>query len=194
MGHVRCDQGFSPCVARFTLDGRPAAGFGDDGIVVLEALGPRNSRGMLVDAEGVLVLGMINSDLQLARVSSAGVVDADFGVEGVATIAVTGDLEARQMIADGAGGAYITGDNALGFGEESSEVWVFHVDAAGALVGDFGTDGITVIDTRVATDPDLVQMFHGTMIATSDRLLVAVGLQNDGGIGKSDGPVVALRR
>ena len=192
---ILCDVRFTPCVARLTPAGDPQPGFGVDGVVVLDRFGPRNARDFLLEEDRIRVLGMDGDQIQIALLGDDGTLDTGYGVDGLVTVDAGGDFEARKMLSDGSGGLYVAGDHSPGIGGDPIAVWVFHLDADGALISDFGDGGKVTLDASLSDDPELDLVFFGTMALQAERLLVAPGLRNSGGgIARSAGPLVALWR
>src|SRR5206468_5811146 len=53
---IRTDKGFSPALIRVTKTGALDSSFGDGGVLVLDAFGPRDSRALHVDAQGKILM------------------------------------------------------------------------------------------------------------------------------------------
>ena len=82
-------DGFVPTLVRFTAEGELDESFGG-GVVVLDGFGPRNGRDVVIDDQGrMLVLGMVNSVIQVGRVLTDGSLDPTFGDAGIAAVTVT---------------------------------------------------------------------------------------------------------
>jgi len=157
---VRADDGFTPAVLRLTPDGAPDAAFGTAGVLLLSSLGPRYSRAMIVDGQDrIVVLGMQNDVVQIARLLPSGAPDDAFGDAGVASVnldskplasSYTESAEARGMAIDAQGRIVVSADYAFkqnGDPKPTEETLrLVRFDAAGKLDTSFGDQGIAKID------------------------------------------------
>ena len=166
-----------PFVARFTSAGAPDASFGTNGVTVLHSL-PFFAAisGFAVDASGRGVIAgstvpIPNQGVHtfVARLTSAGALDATFGSGGVAMFSISSVNDQGRSVAIQPDGKIVVGGLTRPTpGVLSSDLFlVLRIDASGALDPTFGTNGVAT--TRIA----------GTPGANNGRRLV---LQPDGKI------------
>jgi uncharacterized delta-60 repeat protein len=184
---ARCDDGFTPCLARFTAAGALDPSFGVGGILRLAALGPRYGRALAVDrAGGLLVLGMTNNRIQIARVLVDGQLDPAFGAAGVASIDVSKPLssaydesiEARSLTVAGDGTLVVTADYSDDVGNDGTldeqSILVIRFDAAGAIDPRFGVAGSTRVPLGAAHAPS-TNAYGGAAVELADHRLLIGG-------------------
>ncbi len=175
---ARAEDGFTPALVRFSATGTYEA------MIRLDALGPRYSRALLVDAQGgVLVLGMSGSAIQIARVSGDLVVDASFGTAGVATLDVTmppsseydESVEARGLALQADGRIVVAANYEYDLGEdgtlEEATVLVARFAANGTLDPSFGSGGTVRVPLAAGAAVSRIAQGDGLTV-TSGRIVV----------------------
>ncbi|HEX7273417.1 MAG TPA: choice-of-anchor Q domain-containing protein [Casimicrobiaceae bacterium] len=150
-----------PFVAKFTAAGTPDASFGTNGVTVLNSL-PLFAAisGFAVDASGRGVIAgntvpIPNQGVHtfVARLTSAGALDATFGSGGVATFSISPVNDQGRSVAIQPDGKIVVGGRTRPTpGVLSSDLFlVLRVDGTGALDPTFGTNGVAT--TRIAGTP-----------------------------------------
>ncbi len=196
-------DGFLPAVVRFTAAGELDEAFGG-GVVVLDGFGPRNGRDVVIDGEGrALVLGMVNSTIQVGRVLDDGSLDPTFGDGGIAQVTVTMPLspdydehvEARALALQPDGSIVVAASYEYDLGEddvlEEESVLVVRLTPDGALDEGFGAGGTVRVSLDAAGSPSQIAYGRGLAVA-GDRILVAGRVTLAGG--EEEGAVRALHR
>ncbi len=196
-------DGFLPALVRFTSDGEVDEAFGG-GVVVLDTFGPRYGRDLVIDDEGrVLVLGMVNSAIQVGRVLSDGALDPTFGEGGMAEVSVTMPLspdydehvEARAMALQPDGAIVIAASYEYDLGEddvlEEQSVLIVRLLPDGSLDSSFGAAGTARVSLDSAGSPAELAYRNGLAV-TADHILVAGRATLTGG--EEQGAVRALHR
>lgn len=196
-------DGFLPTLVRFTAEGELDESFGG-GVVVLDGFGPRNGRDVVIDDQGrMLVLGMVNSVIQVGRVLTDGSLDPTFGDAGIAAVTVTMPLssdydehvEARALALQPDGSIVVAASYEYDLGEddvlEEESVLVARLLPDGALDDGFGTGGTVRVSLDAAGSPSQIADTRALAIA-GDRILVGGHVTLAGG--EEEGAVRALHR
>jgi uncharacterized delta-60 repeat protein len=182
---VQSDDGFTPGILRLTTSGALDTSFGNGGHLVLSKLGPRYSREMLVDGEGrILVLGMTNDEVQVARLGADGAYDATFGSGGIAEVDldelpsssdVDENVEARAMFIDPQGRIVVVANYQSGkdtFKPDVQTLRVVRFDASGKLDASFGEKGIAKLDYGKDATASSALYRHGAVPLGDGRLVI----------------------
>lgn len=194
---IRSDKGFSPALIKVTKTGALDTSFGDAGVLVLDAFGPRDSRALHVDAQGkILMLGMDNLDIQVQQLLPNGTPDTSFGNGGMATVKIdvpesTGsgsgytNLEARAMLVDDTGRIVITVDEMINKDGDvyasAGGLYLVRLDASGKLDPSFGTSGISKIalgadatlSSNLGGDEGIAMLGNGRLLLAGQKGVTA---------------------
>ncbi len=130
-------------VERFTATGAADATFGTGGIVKLAPSGLTHVGAVAVDAAGhVFVAGETASGLAVARLTSAGALDINFGQDGISTVPLTGSAGSISTLAFEADGSLLVGGGVAPSGS-SDGAWTFaHLTHSGEWDSSFGSSGL----------------------------------------------------
>ena len=140
-------------VLKYDLNGNPDASFGTDGLFFLD-IGSANgvATKLLQQPDGmILVAGWTRfgnkEQYVVARLSEDGVLDTDFGVDGIATGSVSGSSFAEDEIADA---AFLSDGRIVAAGRsyngQSDDGFMICLNPDGSLDDTFGNGGAVVID------------------------------------------------
>jgi uncharacterized delta-60 repeat protein len=190
---VETNKGFTPAILRLTKTGAPDVSFGTGGLLVLDDLGPRYERAMIVDEQNrILVLGMSSDTLQIIRLQSNGTTDGAFGKAGIATYQLdTKPLssqydehaEARGMMLDVQGRIVVSADYSYtqGTGTKPTEetLRLVRFDASGKLDASFGDKGVAKIDFGPGTTSSR-NLYRAGIAPLGDRHLLVGGTKTTG--------------
>lgn len=139
------DAGTSGIVVKLTADGQPDAGFGTDGVSLLQYDYDVEIRAIALQADGKIVAsGSFASSgtagAGLLRLNGAGTVDESFGTTGQALLSLAGsDSIIHDVTSDSAGRLFVTGDVNNG---NYRETFVASYKEDGTLDSAFASSGI----------------------------------------------------
>ncbi len=143
--------GYVPFIARFTSAGTLDTAFGADGVVELE--GGAGDRDALIDAAGRIVILSRASSVALTRVEMDGMLDASFGIGGIADIPTPPGSVLPWDLFEHDGALYVASmieqDSAAG---ETHSVGVIRVSDSGQLDTSFGEDGWNFVPAPATED------------------------------------------
>lgn len=169
-------------VARYSDDGTLDSAFSEDGWATVDFgpdgyLGPDYATGVAVDADGRLLLGgyssqphegdQFHSDFALARLTSAGALDATFGAAGKVITDVADSADYCHDLAVAPDGRILLVGYAAYPATEVSDFALVRYTADGVLDGTFGPDG------RVVTDFGSGSEQGRSVLVTDDKIVVA---------------------
>ncbi len=160
-------------IVRYTTGGALDGSFSGDGIQTVDFGGEDSARAVAVQDNGSIVVAGVTTatsgDIALARLTSAGALDASFGSGGKVTTSVTaGD--------DGAWAVLVQSDGKIVVaGEADGDFVVARYTSTGQLDAGFGTGGIARTNvTSGAYDS------ARALVRQGDGKLVAAGIANPG--------------
>jgi uncharacterized delta-60 repeat protein len=205
--------------ARLTAAGEPDPGFGAGGHVLIDFGGGHDdASAVAIDAAGnVVVAGMSLSAgngsyyaFAVARLTAGGALDETFSGDGRAVISHTGFHDWAYAVALDTDGNLIVAGQSINLADGSTDFMVTRVTSLGEVDGDFGDDGLALIDFGgsdygygVAIDADGAIVAVGSTqssLRKGDfdfalaRLTAAgtlVATFGDGGLVRTDFPVLA---
>ena len=174
--------GLDFAIARVGVDGRPDAGFGNGGSVVLPVgPGTDNARAVVALEDGkILVAGTTRSsnndvDSALVRLNADGSLDASFGIGGVAIARLTAGHDLfSQMAVQEDGKIVVFGSMNGGLTTSTgAELMVARYHADGRLDTAFGSNGIVHIPTHgigTGVDPGAMEIVDGQIVVFGNTL------------------------
>lgn len=174
--------GLDFAIARVGVDGRPDAGFGNGGTVVLPVgPGTDNARAVVALEDGkILVAGTTRSsnndvDSALVRLNADGSLDARFGSGGIAIARLTAGHDLfSQMAVQEDGKIVVFGSMNGGLTTSTgAELMVARYHADGRLDTGFGNDGIVHIPTHgigTGVDPGAMEIVDGQIVVFGNTL------------------------
>ena len=121
-----------------------AVGWTTNGVAICTASGNQMIRAIVSDDAGGAIIAWEDSrlgdaDIYAQHISSAGAIVVGWPTDGAALCATTGAQTAPAMIADGAGGAIVTWQDARG---DAGDIYAQRVSAAGAV--QWTADGVPI--------------------------------------------------
>lgn len=174
--------GLDFAIARVGVDGRPDAGFGNGGSVVLPVgAGTDNARAVVALEDGkILVAGTTRSsnndvDSALVRLNADGSLDASFGSGGVAIARLTAGHDLfSQMAVQEDGKIVVFGSMNGGLTTSTgAELMVARYHADGRPDTAFGSNGIVHIPTHgigTGVDPGAMEIVDGQIVVFGNTL------------------------
>ena len=149
---VAGQAGAGAFVARYLAGGGLDPSFGTAGRVILDlTAGDDVAHALSFDGSGrILVAGSAGTEGFVARLSPAGVPDADFGAGGVARTALGGSAAAFRSVQPSYLGTVVVAGTLTRDAGKDAVVARFH--AGGAVDASFGTGGRTVVDLGGTAD------------------------------------------
>jgi len=174
--------------ARYNADGSLDASFGTSGFATADfgANDPATASSVSIEPDGSIILGGVaNGLMALARFTSTGILDSSFNPGGVADAAFPAGGE--RTIAAGAsstlGQILLQGDGKiLGVGNNGAGVAVFRLNANGTNDPSFGTAGITAISQLASQSNDGSANSESLALQPGGAILVS-GQRSGGGLG-----------
>lgn len=135
-------------VARFQSNGRLDTSFNGNGKRTVNFRRFDVAYAVSIDAAGgILLAGASDSDVAIARLTSSGALDINFGATGGRIIDLGGTHDrANDMQLQADGSILLIGD--AGSGGETHEAAVVRCSATGVLDTSFGTNGVFTADTQ----------------------------------------------
>jgi uncharacterized delta-60 repeat protein len=147
-------------VLRYHADGQLDTGFGTDGITTINASTTSSMAGGLLPNGKIVVVftkndpsGLLGSILSVARLHANGIIDNDFGTDGIVTVPNAGSIrkvsETLHMLDNG--DLIVVGAGPI----SSKKIFAVKVKANGTLDDSFGVDGVRSLNTF--DDVDLIK-------------------------------------
>jgi len=184
------------CVARYLADGSLDASFGSNGHAYVAQGTVEEAQQLVVGSDGSVVLGWAEfsgygsgSDVQLARLTAAGVLDSSFGTAGRIDTAL-GEHHDLALAIDAQGGLLVAIDDMAG------NLEVARFNAQGSLDRAFAGGGLAVVDFGADDEVDAIQLLadgriqlSGSTWATSGGDGAVARLNADGTVDHSFGQV-----
>jgi len=174
-------------VVRYTSAGVLDASFGGgDGIVTTDIGGSDDyGRAMAIDSQDrIVVAGNAsngsNEDFAVARYTSAGVLDASFGTNGIVTTDIKADTDHARAVAVDSQDRIVAAGDADYYGKNGDVFVVIRYTSAGMLDTSFGGgDGIVTTNFLFKPDDDNAR---GIVIDSEGRIVVVGEADMDAGI------------
>jgi uncharacterized delta-60 repeat protein len=160
-------------IARLTTSGDLDTSFSGDGKQTVDFGGAEQLADMVLQSNDRIVLAGLSGagDAVLARLTTAGALDASFGTGGKVTTDLGGTDSPGGLAVAGDGRIVVAGDTSVG-GEE--DAWVARYLSNGSLDPSFSGDGKAVFD-EVANGKFITPV----VVQPDGRILIAGGLSSD---------------
>ncbi|OHE06177.1 DUF4347 domain-containing protein [Sulfurimonas sp. RIFOXYB12_FULL_35_9] len=148
---------------RYNADGTVDTDFGTGGAIVTDLGNADSSSDVVIDTSGnifVAVGGGDNSDMGIVKYTSSGVLDTDFGTDGIAWTGIENNAEAGAIKIDANGKIVLAGSFDGTY--DNSDIALARFNANGILDESFGTNGTTIFNTD-----DIMDGYGGDDFANS---------------------------
>lgn len=167
----RGGSGKNMAVARLNVDGTPDMGFGTAGKASVDLGGDEVANGVVVQADGRLVLAGSTSavgggDYALARLTASGAIDSTFDGDGFATAGFGAANETALALAQQQNGRLV----AIGNAGTANDLIAARFAADGSVDGAFGSNGSVAISYGTGQFE-----YDGDIAIAADGKLVIVG-------------------
>ncbi len=172
-------------IARFNPDGSSDTSFGDNGILTLEDDSNYSDQhlirvldnGQLFLIRRYRVSSWLNTQYSFSLYSAEGVLDTNFGVDGVADLALpeTGEFFLTNFVLMGDGRLQVSGrlTTVDEFENETKELVLMRINADGSLDEGFGVDGFSYY--YIVAESDLKIQADGKLVCVGTTGLNAQG-------------------
>lgn len=164
-------------IARYNSAGVLDTNFDDDGIVTTDFGGTEEGWSLAADSDGnILVAGTSNvggdNDFAIARYNSAGVLDTNFGVDGLVISDFGGDDQSFDLVIQKDGKIVLAGYSDI---SGARDFVVARYNTSGNLDTSFGTEGKLIYDINTSTDE-----FRSLGLLNDGRIIAAGTTNSDG--------------